>query len=200
MPLRMGRGSLVRSFGFVLAELVIVLAILAGLAVTTFPAFSYWRARDRLQTYAQNLLATLSYARSEAIKRGGPVTVCRADENGTACRKSAQVCRANARGTLADDWGCGYAVLADSTSYEGERMQQTLRVQAPLEGVTLFSKISTPLRFTPPAGQILGGFRRFELKSRLSPESNWDERLQLCLTISAGGRAWLVNGPCPNNQ
>ncbi len=186
-----------RSSGFVLAELVIVLAILAALAVTAIPAFNYWLARDRLRTHAQNLLATFSYARSEAIKRGVPVTVCRADEGGTACRKHTQICSVNTRGELSDDWGCGYTVFVDNTSYEGERTQQALRVQAPLESVTLFSRISAPLQFKPPTGQILGGLRSFEFKARLNTESNWDERLQLCVTISIAGRVRLVKGPCP---
>ncbi len=188
--------SLTTSFGFVLAELVVVLAILAGLAVTTFPALSYWLARERLDTYAQALLATFSYARSEALKRGVPVTVCRADERGE-CSVSARVCSANEHGTLADDWGCGYAVFVETISAVGEGFQQALRVQAPLEGVTLQVKNASPLWFTPPVGQIVGGFRSFELVARFSTDSNLSKRLRRCVRISAGGRTRLINGPCP---
>ncbi|MFQ5936253.1 MAG: GspH/FimT family pseudopilin [Acidiferrobacterales bacterium] len=66
-----------RNSGFTLVELIITLVIAAILLAVAAPSMTSFILRDRLTTQANELVADLSYARSEAIKRGAPVTVCK---------------------------------------------------------------------------------------------------------------------------
>ena len=79
---RRHRASLHR--GFTLIELMVaimVLGILLGIAV---PSFRDAALGSRLTGYANDLVAGVQIARSEAIKRNAPVTLC-ASEDGETC-------------------------------------------------------------------------------------------------------------------
>jgi type IV fimbrial biogenesis protein FimT len=51
------------------------------------------------------------------------------------------------------------------------------------------------LAFAPPAGQVLGGIRRFELRPQRTLSGD-DTRVSRCVRIAAGGRARVVTGRC----
>ena len=76
--------SLRRSKGFTLVELMITIAVLAILTAIAYPSFQSTIRSNRMATTANELIAALSLARSEAIRgtRGG--AVC-ASKDGTAC-------------------------------------------------------------------------------------------------------------------
>lgn len=77
---------------------VAVAAILVGIAV---PALSMFVQNSRESTEADSLMTSLSYARSEAVKRDADVEVC-ASSDGSSCN--------------ATDWDNGWIVLTtDST-------------------------------------------------------------------------------------
>jgi type IV fimbrial biogenesis protein FimT len=88
-----------RSRGFSLMELMItitVLGILLGLTVPTFREFS----QNNSVTAAQNdLVTSFNLARSEALRRNRPVSVC-ASANGTTCGG-------------ATVWGSGWIAFTD---------------------------------------------------------------------------------------
>ncbi len=58
------------SRGFTLVEMLVVVALLALMAVIATPSFVAWHVRDQVDARAHALLTTLTYARSEAQKRG----------------------------------------------------------------------------------------------------------------------------------
>src|SRR5688572_3370131 len=62
--------------GFTLFELLIVLAIAAILLGLGAPSFSDFRRNARLTSAANDLLAAAQLARTEAIKRQVPVSIC----------------------------------------------------------------------------------------------------------------------------
>jgi prepilin-type N-terminal cleavage/methylation domain-containing protein len=64
----------VRRRGFTLIETLVVVAVLAVTAVMATPSLVAWRVRDQVDARARALLSTLSYARSEAVRRGVRVT------------------------------------------------------------------------------------------------------------------------------
>jgi type IV fimbrial biogenesis protein FimT len=64
------------SAGFTLFELLIVLAIAAILLGLGAPSFSDFRRNARLTSAANDLLAAAQLARTEAIKRQVPVSIC----------------------------------------------------------------------------------------------------------------------------
>lgn len=69
--------------GFTLTEMAVALALAAILLGIAAPSFSEFTRNARMSSAANNLLAAMHTARSEAIKRRVPVTVC-ASANPTA--------------------------------------------------------------------------------------------------------------------
>ena len=103
-PDRRGRGAspAPRPRGFTIVELMVALSVLAILLALAVPSFTNATLGARLSSYANDLLASTQLARSEAIKRNAPVTLC-ASSNGTTCATSG-------------GWQVGWIVrLADGT-------------------------------------------------------------------------------------
>jgi type IV fimbrial biogenesis protein FimT len=171
-------------YGFTLIETLVVVALLAVIAVLATPAFVTWQLRDQVDSRAHALLSTLAYARSEAIRRGVRVTVCRIDA-ARRCLAAGQACRS---GGL--DWSCGWAVMIERAG-----AFLALRVQPEVASVSV-SGASTNLSFTPPAGQTIGSFRSFELAPRSASKATQGDDWRRCIRIAAGGRARISTGPC----
>ena len=70
-----------RNKGFTLVELMITLVIVAILMALAVPSFNSTIKNNRISTQASELITSLNYVRSEAIKRGADVTIGRADVN-----------------------------------------------------------------------------------------------------------------------
>lgn len=73
-----------KEHGFTLIELLVTLTIVGILASIAAPSFSGMIKNNRMSTQYNELLASLSLARSEAVKRGISVTVCKSG-NGSSC-------------------------------------------------------------------------------------------------------------------
>jgi type IV fimbrial biogenesis protein FimT len=74
--------------GVTLMECLIALAIMAILSVLAVPSFRDLLARRTVLVTAEALVDDLRFARTEALKRGGQVSVC-SSTNGLACSQSA---------------------------------------------------------------------------------------------------------------
>ena len=92
--------------GFTAIELMVVIAILAILTALAAPSFTglieRWRVR---QTY-EELQSTLYYARSEAIRRGGYVTLRKESTGVNGCISADD----------SIDWNCGWYIFFDGNS------------------------------------------------------------------------------------
>ena len=170
--------------GFTLVETLAVVALLAVIAVMATPSFVAWRVRDQVDARAKALVSTLAYARSEALRRGARVTVCRIDA-ARACLAAGQPC---ANGVA--DWSCGWAVLAE----RGGTLS-LLRAQPLLAAVSI-TGVQTNLTFTPPAGQLIGAFRSFDVAPRAPTQATQGSQWRRCIRIAAGGRARISEGAC----
>ena len=82
---------------------VAIFAILAALAGPSFtPLIERWRVRSA----AEDLTATIYFARSEAIKRGGQVAIQKIPNNTDGCTSAIN----------ASEWDCGWFVCADTNN------------------------------------------------------------------------------------
>lgn len=73
--------------GFTLVELLVTLAVLSILMTVGIPGFQNFIESNRLTGVTNDLVGALNYARSEAVKRGVPVVLCKT-ANGTSCATS----------------------------------------------------------------------------------------------------------------
>lgn len=71
--------------GFTLLEMIIAIALLAVLLGFGLPNFRDFIRNARMAAAANDLLADMNFARSEAIKRRVPVTLCKLNADGDDC-------------------------------------------------------------------------------------------------------------------
>jgi len=121
-----------RNAGFTLVELMITIAMAAILVTVAVPGFQGFVLNNRMTGNANDMIATLGYARSEAVKRAADVTVC-ASNDGESCS-----------GT----WTAGWVVL--------DNADNVLRAQEAPGGTTTLTGAGTIIfsangRMTTPA-------------------------------------------------
>ncbi|WP_246072622.1 GspH/FimT family pseudopilin [Extensimonas perlucida] len=93
--------------GITLIEAMVVVAILAILAALAGPAFTPLMQRWRVRQAAESLQSSLYLGRSEAIKRGGNVSI-----------------KSNCA-SATTDWSCGWTVFIDTNNNGAQDSGQT---------------------------------------------------------------------------
>jgi len=93
--------------GFTILELMSTIAVLGILLGLGVPMFFEIINNNRTIAQANNLVSALNYARSEAVKRGDPVSVCSSTDSST--------CAADT------DWSTGFIAFTDATGVAGTR-------------------------------------------------------------------------------
>lgn len=110
--------------GFTLIELIITITIAGILIALAAPAMRSFVLDQRLTTQANEFIADLNYARSEAIRRGTSVAICR--QGGTPASPS---CNSSA------SWGGGRIVFVDNNGNGTiDTGDAVLRVRESLDG------------------------------------------------------------------
>ncbi|MFD2753024.1 GspH/FimT family pseudopilin [Comamonas terrae] len=94
------------SHGVTSIELLITLAILGVLAALAAPGFKPLIDRWRIRQVTEGLKAALYFARSEAIKRGGNITIQKLPNKTGNCNTAIDT----------SDWDCGWLVCLDSNN------------------------------------------------------------------------------------
>lgn len=97
--------------GFTLIELMITLAVMAIVVAMAAPGFNNMITNNRSTSMASELVATVNYARSEAIKQAKRVSIC-PSTNGTSCLASA------------DDWAKGWLVFVDNAASDSAAVSE----------------------------------------------------------------------------
>ena len=133
-----------------------IMAILLGLAI---PSFSSATLGSKLTSYANSLVASTNVARSEAIKRNTPVTMC-VSADGTTC--------------AAGGWEQGWIVLAGT--------DVVVRQGAASTGFKLTGTVGT-ISFQPTG---VGATQTTITVCQAVPTAGAQERV---VSISATGRA-----------
>lgn len=111
------------SKGFTLIELMLTISIASILLAVAVPGYQSIMRESRLTTQANELMTSLYYARSEAVKRSVRVTICKSAD-GSSCNGS--------------NWQDGWIVFSDAgTAGTVDAGDEGLRVFPGLKGSTL---------------------------------------------------------------
>jgi len=97
--------------GVTLIEALLVLALLAILAAIAAPALGQMVAQQRLNATAAELAGALALTRSEAIKQGRRMVLCRAGPEPAPSQRCAT--NSNADNAPAHQWTAGWLLFAD---------------------------------------------------------------------------------------
>ena len=128
--------------GFTVIELMIAVTLIALLLSIGVPSFTNTIEQNRLSTGINNFISSVQYARSESVKRGLRVTVCRSDD-GVNCG--------------ANGYEEGWIVFVDNVSADGDldageellKVHQALDANYTLRGNNRFSSF---ISYLPTGG------------------------------------------------
>ena len=130
--------------GFTLTELLVVLFIIAVVVGLAVPSFARMASAAAISSGVNQFMADVRFARSEAIRRGGAVILCRSEDP----EASEPNCAAN---ISTQGWASGWIVFHDRDG-NGDRGagEPLLRSQARIAGIESIATDGTPtlLRFT----------------------------------------------------
>lgn len=127
--------------GFTMVELLVTIAVVGiGLALAV-PAFNQFIDTNRYQALSRALVADMTNARAEAIRRGVPVGVC-ASTDGSSCSNTAS------------NWSVGWLVFADLDGSGAPSSSEILSVHNP-GGAAVASSTVAGFRFAP-SGEARG--------------------------------------------
>jgi type IV fimbrial biogenesis protein FimT len=162
--------------GFTLIELMMTITILAVVLVVAVPNIRDMIVNNRLAAQANNFIAALTVARSEAIKRRVNTRVQAWDV-------------ANDSDTA--NWGLGWQVVDTKNTLGDTSDDEVLRAFNALEGGSTLTGGVTEIDYE--ASGILGvAAQTFQLGH---PKCESDQHRTI--TISATGRASVKRVPCP---
>jgi type IV fimbrial biogenesis protein FimT len=165
--------------GFTLIELMVAVSVAAVLLGLGVPAFRQTLISNRLTASANEFMAALNYARSEAIRRGVPVALCKSS-SGTSCD------------TGGNKWEIGWMAFVDANKDgKWDSGEDILRVWPALpEGYTLRpnNNFDNYLRYDPQgAANNIGTFALCYQAKREGAKAIVITRLRPRLGIDSNG-------------
>ncbi len=177
--------------GFSMIELLVTLTLIGVVATIVIPPIHdvFWGTR--LSVNVNDWLAANRFARSEAIKRGRLVTICRsahADTGHTACDNG------TVEDWAANDWATGWVVFVengDSNIGQIDPGDEVLQRQAPLHPKVHAPSTLKKISYTAtgePIGSIAGLNIKFDFDGKY-------ERI-VCMARTGRSRVLLGKSSC----
>jgi type IV fimbrial biogenesis protein FimT len=168
--------------GFTLVELMVTVSVLAIVLGFGVPGFQELILNNRITTQANEFVAALNFARSEAIKRGTRITVCKSSD-GSNCSGS-------------NNWDQGWLVFVDDNNNAAvDGGEQILKVYSSLRASTLSGNgnVASYVSYVSSGFTQLtsGAFQAGTFT--LCPDSSGSGR---SIVINAMGRAMVNKVPC----
>lgn len=122
--------------GFTLIELVITLTVASVLLVVAIPGFNQFIQSNRLTAGTNDFIASISFTRSEALKRASGVGLCPSNSGGTGC-------------DLSTSWASGWIVFTDTDNNNNwtAATDQVIRAYQTLPAGTAVTASSTLILF-----------------------------------------------------
>jgi type IV fimbrial biogenesis protein FimT len=184
-----------KSLGFSLVELLLAILLLGILSHFALGSYANLVSRMRIYTATSTLHSSLLYARSEALRFGGNVIICRS--------ATTQASNPTCDGTGNDSatsagWGDGWLIFHDGNGDGGVSGSDTLlRVQeklfaTPTQGSITPSPSRKQIKFNS-LGQVYGAYLQFAVTGPKS-DTALESRRYIC--IASGGRARVDTRLC----
>ncbi len=174
------------STGVTLVEMLIVIAIAALLASIAFPSYKAMIVSGRISTVTSDLHSSLLLARSEALKRGLSVAMCKSASPNAAN----PVCDASANDV---GWGTGWIIYVDT---DGSRTrnggEEVIMVRGPYFNATTDGVITSNIANENISFNLTGQTFTAAQFAVTAPSGFSDKNRMVCVAI--GGRAKVVDG------
>lgn len=171
--------------GLTLIEMMVTLAVAIVLVAVGIPAFRSITANNRAVAQSNSLVTALTLARGEAVKRGSPVTICRAV--GDDCDNGSS------------DWATsGWIVFDDADGSGTVADAERIRVWgAPSGNPTIVAKDDSDnpvyaLVFGPLGTQVTAGIPTFTVTN---PDCHGDQVREI--SVSPTGQVMTSRSACP---
>jgi type IV fimbrial biogenesis protein FimT len=173
-----------KTSGFTLIEALVVLSIIAVLLSLAAPSFKSMIQSNNMTSTVNGFLADMRFARSEAIRRGGNVVICRSDSPEAAN----PICSTN----LLIGWESGWIIFHDLDGNGSKASTDPLlRAQGPISVVNTITESGTATKFTFAATGRLTSSSLISMRFGNSPTYSSEAQRVVC--VSVGGRA-RING------
>jgi type IV fimbrial biogenesis protein FimT len=190
--------SMRKTTGFTLIELMVVIAIAAILATMAAPSFIGLIQSSRISTGVNTFLADTRLARSESVRLGGDVIMCRSN----APEAANPVCDTGS-GPGGNGWVSGWIIFHDlDNSLNRNGTEPVLRVQPALTSIDSITESGTPSNKFPFTAT--GRLRSLPSATTLQfGGAGFANSMQRVVCVGLGGRARIAgdgNASCGTDQ
>jgi type IV fimbrial biogenesis protein FimT len=172
--------------GFTLIELMVTMAVLAIVIGIAVPSFNNLIQNNRSVALGEELVTALNFARSEAVKRGGRVSLC-ASADGIAC---------------SNNWTDGWMVFVDTAASDTATPPVVANAAAVLR---VWQAPNANASITVTQNAVDTNFVRYNSLGALARTGNVSIRSQLSgctgesartITVNRGGTISVANSAC----
>lgn len=171
--------------GFTLVELLVAMAILAILTALATPSFKRIIQSNAISNGVNTFLADMRYARSEAIRLGGGVVMCRSD-----APEAANPTCGSGSGPGGNGWISGWIIFHDlDNSLQKANAEPLLRVQAPITNIDAIGDNGGSTKFAFTATGRLRNLSSSAARLQFGSNDNFTNDMQRVVCVTVGGRA-----------